>query len=114
MVGKGINPEEVLPVSQENLITPEGFGFSSSMVRILEQASRGDGYYSASASNIVTDVMEEITNGQADVALVFQDGDNSKLEGIFTERDYIEVSFSTHILFSTLRQKQFRDRKKRT
>jgi len=92
MVGKNIDPEQILPLSQENLITPEGFGFSSSMERILELASRSDGYYSATASTVVTDVMEEITNGQADVALVFQDGGNSKLEGIFTESDYVEFS----------------------
>jgi len=40
----------------------------------------------------VTDVMDEITNGEADVALVFEEGENGKLEGIFTETDYILVS----------------------
>lgn len=92
MVGKDMNSDEFLPLNQDNLITPEGFGFSSPMSRILEQTSRNDGYCSAMASNIVTDVMEQITNGQADVALVFRDGDNSKLEGIFTETDYIKFS----------------------
>jgi len=91
MVGKDLNPEQMLPLNQDNLITPEGFGFSSTMGRVLDIANRSDGYYSAMASDIVTDVMEEITNGQADVALVFQD-DNTKFEGIFTESDYIEFS----------------------
>jgi len=77
---------------QECLLTPEGYGFSSPAIRILDVASRSGGYYRATTSNIVTDVMDEITNGKADVALVFQDGENGKLEGIFTERDYIEFS----------------------
>jgi hypothetical protein len=92
MVGKEINPEQILPLSRENVITPEGFGFSSPVARILDVASRSGGYYSAKCSDIVTDVMDEITNGKADVALVFEDGENGKLEGIFTETDYIEVS----------------------
>ena len=96
MVGKDLNPEQMLPLNQDNLITPEGFGFSSTMGRVLDIANRSDGYYSAMASDIVTDVMEEITNGQADVALVFQD-DNTKFEGIFTESDYIEVSCFTKV-----------------
>ena len=94
MVGKGIDPEQILPPGRENDITPEGFGFSSPIIRVLNIASRNGGYYNAKASNIVTDVMNEITNGKADVALVFQDEENGKLEGIFTETDYIEVSLS--------------------
>ena len=86
-----MDPEQILPLGQENILTPEGFGFSSPVSRILDIADRTGGYYSAKASNMVTDVMGEITNGKADVALVFQDGENSKLEGIFTEADYIKV-----------------------
>jgi len=92
MAGNDISPEDILPLRPENVITPEGYGFSSPVVRILDVASRSGGYYSAKASNIVTDVMDEITNGKADAALVFQDGENGKLEGIFTETDYIEFS----------------------
>ena len=95
MADNDISPEDILPLRPENVITPEGYGFSSPVVRILDVASRSGGYYSAKASNIVTDVMDEITNGKADAALVFQDGENGKLEGIFTETDYIEVRFDT-------------------
>ncbi len=82
---------EVVPIVETKDITPEGFGFSSPIVRILDVASRSGGYYSAKTSNLVTDVMDEITGGNADVALVFEDGEDGKLAGIFTETDYIEV-----------------------
>ena len=97
MSSNDMSPEKIFPLGEENVITPEGFGFSSPVIRILDLASRNGGYYSAKASNIVTDVMDEITNGKADVALVFEDGENGELEGIFTETDYIEVCFN-HIL----------------
>eukprot|EP00536_Pseudo-nitzschia_multiseries_P002004 jgi/Psemu1/182566/e_gw1.26.154.1 len=87
-----MDPDEILPLGRENSITPEGFGFSSPVFRVLNIADRNGGYYSAKASNIVTDVMDEITNGKADVALVFEDGEGGKLKGIFTETDYIEFS----------------------
>ena len=92
MVGKEMDPEEILCLGQENVITPEGYGFSSPVIRILDMAGRNGGYYSAKTFDIVTDVMDEITNGEADVALVFEEGENGKLEGIFTETDYILVS----------------------
>lgn len=91
MVGKEVDPEEILPLGQNN-ITPFGFGFSSPLFRVLNVADRNGGYYKATASNIVTDVMDGITNGKADVALVFEDGENGELLGIFTETDYIEFS----------------------
>lgn len=89
MVGKEIDPDQMMPIGETNVITPEGFGFSSPVNRILDVASRSGGYYSAKTSNIVTDVMDEITSGSADVALVFEE--DGKLAGIFTETDYIEV-----------------------
>lgn len=89
MGGKEIDPDQMMAISETNVITPEGFGFSSPVNRILDVASRSGGYYSAKTSNIVTDVMDEITGGSADVALVFEE--NGKLAGIFTETDYIEV-----------------------
>ncbi len=91
MVGKEMDSEGAFAFGETNVITPEGFGFSSPVVRILDVASRSGGYYSAKTSNLVTDVMDEITNGNADVALVFEDGEDGKLVGIFTETDYIEV-----------------------
>jgi hypothetical protein len=87
-----INPEEFM--GQECIITPEGFGFSSRMERVLKNSGRSGGYYRARSSDIVTDVMEGITNGSADVALVYDDK-TDKLAGIFTETDYIKVSQSS-------------------
>lgn len=84
----GATPEEVFPL--ERSITPEGYGFSTTISRILKEAGRGGGYYKASGSDIVADVMDGITDGNVDVALVFDD-DSSKLVGIFTEADYIKV-----------------------
>ena len=89
-VGAELNPDEVLPLDRETMITPEGFGFSSPVSRVLNMAGRQGGYYKARASEIVTDVMEGITNGQVDAALVFAD-ENDDLVGIFTETDYIKV-----------------------
>ena len=73
-------------------ITPEGFGFSTPAERVLREANRGMGYYAATGSQRVIDVMEAITTGPYDVALVF-DGDNKDtVIGLFTETDYIRVS----------------------
>ena len=74
-----------------SLLTPEGYGFSSSAERILKKAKRaGSGYYKAAASDRVIDVMGGIADRDgADVALVFDDKD--ALLGIFTETDYIKV-----------------------
>jgi hypothetical protein len=88
-----LDPEDVFSLGQECIITPEGYGFSSSMSRILRVAGREGGYYRATASEIVTDVMEGITDGVVDIALVFDDETN-KLLGIFTETDYIKVRLS--------------------
>ena len=89
-VSSNLDPEDVIPLGQERNITPEGFGFSSTTSRILRTADRNSGYYRAKASDIVTNVMEGITDGQVDVALVFDDTSNELL-GIFTETDYIKV-----------------------
>jgi Na+/H+ antiporter NhaD/arsenite permease-like protein/CBS domain-containing protein len=80
-------------LSEECLITPEGFGFSAPAQRILDEADRVNGYYKAGANDSVLDVMENISNsaGPHDVALVF---DNTALVGLFTETDYIQ-NFST-------------------
>ena len=89
-VGAELDPEEFIPLGQECTITPEGFGFSSSVSRILASSGRAGGYYRAKSSDIVTDVMDGITGGTSDVALVFEDGTDNLL-GIFTETDYIKV-----------------------
>ena len=89
-VGANLDPEEVFPL--ERSITPEGYGFSSSIERILKEAGRSNGYFKASGSDLVTDVMDGITAGDVDVALVFDD--SSKLLGIFTETDYIKFSMA--------------------
>jgi Na+/H+ antiporter NhaD/arsenite permease-like protein/CBS domain-containing protein len=95
-----MDPEEMIPLGQECIITPEGFGFGSSTSRILSVANRNKGYYRATASEIVTDVMEGITTGQVDVALVFDDSSN-KLLGIFTETDYVKFSLQRTKMSST-------------
>ncbi len=77
-------------LSGKVVLTPEGYGFSSSAERVLSQAKRGNnGYYKANSNDKVIDVMGGMTNGPEDVALVYQSGN---LQGIFTETDYIEVS----------------------
>ena len=78
--------------NSECLLTPDGFGFSSSAGRILDKAGRGQGYHRADATDRVIDVMAGIADGDGtDVALVFEDG-GDELLGIFTETDYIKVS----------------------
>ena len=76
-------------VGQESIITPEGFGFSAPARRILKEADRGNGFYKANSAELVIDVMEAITTGQQDVALVY--GDDNEIKGLFTETDYIKV-----------------------
>eukprot|EP00579_Thalassiosira_antarctica_P008922 CAMPEP_0201883082 /NCGR_PEP_ID=MMETSP0902-20130614/15134_1 /ASSEMBLY_ACC=CAM_ASM_000551 /TAXON_ID=420261 /ORGANISM="Thalassiosira antarctica, Strain CCMP982" /LENGTH=737 /DNA_ID=CAMNT_0048411793 /DNA_START=12 /DNA_END=2225 /DNA_ORIENTATION=+ len=72
-------------------ITPEGFGFSSPINRILK-SREGMGYYKASGSDSVIDVMDGINSGsdKTDVALVFDSED--VLLGIFTDADYIRLA----------------------
>jgi Na+/H+ antiporter NhaD/arsenite permease-like protein/CBS domain-containing protein len=76
-------------LTDESSITPEGYGFSTPTKRILKEAKRGVGYHRANGSDEVIDVMEAITLGVEDVALVFEE---DKLLGIFTEADYVKVS----------------------
>jgi len=79
-------------LAEECNITPEGYGFSSSAERVMRVADRGNGYYRATSLESVTDVMDGITSGKVDVALVFEETTN-KLLGIFTESDYIKVCY---------------------
>eukprot|EP00549_Striatella_unipunctata_P010692 CAMPEP_0118688334 /NCGR_PEP_ID=MMETSP0800-20121206/8863_1 /TAXON_ID=210618 ORGANISM="Striatella unipunctata, Strain CCMP2910" /NCGR_SAMPLE_ID=MMETSP0800 /ASSEMBLY_ACC=CAM_ASM_000638 /LENGTH=748 /DNA_ID=CAMNT_0006585583 /DNA_START=96 /DNA_END=2344 /DNA_ORIENTATION=- len=74
------------------LLTPEGYGFSSSMDRVLRKAGRENGFYRASSASSVLDVMESITSGPYDVALVFDSDKPSLFLGIFTEYDYVKFS----------------------
>ena len=73
-----------------NFLTPEGTGLSSPISRIVKLSKRGKGFYRANGSDRVVDVMDGITSGKEDVALVF-DEDTKQLLGIFTESDYIKV-----------------------
>jgi hypothetical protein len=86
-----LDDEAAYMVGEECIITPEGFGFTTPANRVLKEAKRGVGYYRASASDLVIDVMDGITSGEQDVALVFDDKDAKKLLGLFTETDYIKV-----------------------
>ncbi len=79
-------------------ITPEGYGFSTTLRRILDDS--GKGYFKAYGSDPVIDVIQGITSGYSDgdtmkknpdVALVF-DEESNELIGIFTERDYVKLS----------------------
>ncbi len=74
-------------MEESSMITPEGFGFSAPVRRILKESGRG--YHKAKASDTVIDVMQAITAGAYDVALVY---DEKELVGLFTETDYIRVS----------------------
>ena len=77
-------------LSGECVLTPEGYGFSSSAERVITQAKRGNnGYYKAQGNQKVIDVMGGITSGAEDVSLVYE---GNELLGIFTETDYLEVS----------------------
>jgi hypothetical protein len=76
-------------LGEECLITPEGFGFSCPTQRVLKEAGRGRGYYQASPDDRVIDVMEAITSGQHDVALVLDE--KGTILGLFTEADYVKV-----------------------
>ena len=77
-------------LSGEYALTPEGYGFSATAERVIEQAKRGNnGYYKATGNDKVIDVMGGITSGPEDVALVYS---GSELLGMFTDSDYIAVS----------------------
>ena len=80
------------------LLTPEGYGFSSTAERIIEMSSKGEtsGFVAVNANTRVIDVMGQITEGNEDVALVY---DGSDLLGIFTESDYIRVSYKHAAFF---------------
>ena len=80
-------------VGEECIITPEGFGFSTPTKRVLKEANRNDGFYPAQASDQIIDVMQAITTGTEDVALVYE---GAQLLGLFTESDYIRVSSAFH------------------
>src|SRR5210317_13402 len=69
-------------------LTPEGYGFSSPISRVVQNS--GTGYYRAKSSESVVDVMENI--GKTEVALVFSDEDGKGLMGIFTDYDFIRLS----------------------
>ena len=84
------------------LLTPEGYGFSSPVGRILNSKIGGSGlgYYRAPASMSVIDVMAGINSSDgdnnkssySDVALIFDDTNPDVLLGIFTDADYIRLA----------------------
>jgi Na+/H+ antiporter NhaD/arsenite permease-like protein len=97
----GSSIDDGMLLRDECIITPEGYGFSCPTSRILKESGRGQGFYKASASESVIDVMEAITSGTSDVALVFQ-GD--ELLGLFTEADYIKFAQARALASSTEQQ----------
>ena len=81
----------VLSTNPPSNLTPEGYGFSSPVGRILK--SRGGlGYYKAKSTDSVITVMEGLSSGdiKGDVALVYDD--DEVLVGIFTDADYIRLA----------------------
>ena len=88
----GFNPDGLLPIDKEAMITPEGYGFTAPAKRIVQESKRpGSGYYRASSSENVLSVVQKITSEhELDAALVFDDETN-KIVGLFTETDYIKV-----------------------
>ena len=91
--------------------TPEGYGFSSPITRILK--SRGadtPGYYAARASTSVIEVMEGINFGDTTAALVFADDDDDlgggALLGIFTDADYIKLAMGARGVRATSRSRR--------
>ena len=84
-----------LNLAEECLLTPEGFGFSSPAERILKQTAEGtgNGFIRAKKSDKVIDVIDLISDAEnPDVSLIFDDDDEEKFLGIFTEKDYVDVS----------------------
>ncbi|CAB9522574.1 Sodium/proton antiporter 1 [Seminavis robusta] len=96
------NPQGLVPLKKETMITPEGYGFTAPAKRILSQKS-GPGYYRASSTEDIMSVIQVISDGEqgcSDVALVFDD-ETGKIVGLFTEADFIK--------FSTARAEQAQD-----
>eukprot|EP00591_Stephanopyxis_turris_P006110 CAMPEP_0195522502 /NCGR_PEP_ID=MMETSP0794_2-20130614/20732_1 /TAXON_ID=515487 /ORGANISM="Stephanopyxis turris, Strain CCMP 815" /LENGTH=740 /DNA_ID=CAMNT_0040652273 /DNA_START=82 /DNA_END=2304 /DNA_ORIENTATION=+ len=90
-----MSDEAIVMPSGQTTITRKGYGFSTSMSRVLRKT--GQGYYKASTTDRVIDVIKGISlvgveedEVNYDVALVFDESD--ELFGIFTERDYITFS----------------------
>eukprot|EP00934_Nitzschia_sp_Nitz4_P007592 Nitzschia sp. Nitz4//scaffold48_size128905//121025//123341//NITZ4_003623-RA/size128905-augustus-gene-0.31-mRNA-1//-1//CDS//3329553051//7582//frame0 len=83
---------DVIPIGHD--ITPEGYGFSSSVGRVLKTAQRNNGFHRAISSNVLSCVMDSMAQESIDVALVFDKEDRSKFLGIFTETDYIRFSMA--------------------
>jgi hypothetical protein len=86
------NPNGMVPLKKETMLTPEGYGFTAAAKRILKEANRaGNGYYKAySTDNIMTVIAAITEGGEYDAALVF-DEDTKEMMGLFTESDYIRV-----------------------
>ena len=70
-------------------LTPEGYGFSSPISRVMKESGKS-GYYRAKSSESVVDVMGKI--GKNEVALVFDEENDEELMGIFTDFDFIRLS----------------------
>ena len=88
---EGFNPQGLVPLTKDNTLTPEGFGFTAPAERIVKEAQRANnGYYKAAASESIMNVIDKISENDYDVALVFDEKDN--IMGLFTETDYIQVS----------------------
>ena len=92
-VQEEFNPQGLVPLKKETMITPEGYGFTAPAKRIVSESNReGSGYYRASSTENIMSVINAITSvDDYDVALVF-DAETDKILGLFTEADFIKVS----------------------
>lgn len=94
-VGESVefDPQGMVPLKKETMLTPEGYGFTAPAKRILQEANRSNkGYYRASSKESILTVIAAITEGEYDAALAFDD-DTNAVVGLFTESDYIKVRF---------------------
>ena len=84
------NPQGMVPLNKDTMITPEGYGFTAPAKRIIKEANRANnGFYKASSSDNIMSVIAAITGGsEYDAALVY---DGNDAVGLFTESDYIRV-----------------------
>lgn len=87
------DPQGLVSLKQAQMLTPEGYGFTAAAKRIVAEAGRrGNGYYRASSTQNIFEVIQAITDGEYDAALVFDEENNNKIVGLFTESDFIRVS----------------------
>ena len=87
---EAIDPADTVALGEASLFPPKGYGFTSTIRRILDAPNCRSGYYRAFSNETVMDVMDCISSGSEDVALVF-DESSGRFLGLFAETDYLKV-----------------------